>query len=248
MIPWLTRAQVVSTAPPNKVNVIFPSGQSPGFPVQVLTEGPADAQRVQQEPLPRPGTWGIIGFPNGDSRNGVWLGSYYANQEQAYTIPDDPHFRYFSHWSGHYETLDKDGNSVTYHPDGTYVAVGSMTALPSTNRQTVDATQTQQSVPFPASDRIPNPPSPFYVTIAHASGATLQITPAGQINVIAAPGQTINFSQEGQTVNDALVLVSKFISEFNAHTHGDPQGGTTTTPTAPLTAADVESAITKTSG
>lgn len=248
MTPWITKAQVVSAVPPDSVNVLLPSGQMPGYPVKVLMTGPADALRVQQEPLPTPGTWGVVVFPAANQRNGIWLGSFYAQSVQAFTVPDDAHMRYMSHWSGHYETLDKDGNSVTYHPDGTYVIVGSMHAVPPTNRQTVAPDQTQQSTAFPPADRVPKPPSPFYITVGHASGASLQITPAGQINVVAAPGQTVDFSQEGSTVNDALVLVSKFIAQFNAHTHPDPQGGNTGAPTTQLTASDVESAITKTSG
>lgn len=248
MIPWITKAQVVSAVPPDSVNVLLPSGQMPGFPVKVMMNGPADALRVNQQPLPTPGTWGLVVFPAANQRNGVWLGSFYAQSVNAFTVPDDAHMKYISHWSGHYETLDKDGNSVTYHPDGTYVIVGSMNALPPTYRQTVAPDQTQQSTEFTPADRVSSKPSPYYITVAHASGASLEITPAGQINVTAAPGQTVNFSQEGNAVNDALVLVSKMVSAFNAHVHPDPESGNTGTPSTQLTAADIESAVVKTSG
>ncbi len=247
MVPWITKAQVVSQSPPNKVMVLYPSGQMPGIPVTVVSDGPADALRVKQHALPTPGTWGIVAFPAGDIRNGVWLGSLYAQNVQAYTNTTDPHFEYDSHYSGYYKWLDQTGNQNIYYPDGTAVVVGTATSPDPTFRQIVNADQSSGSVEFTPSERVPSTPSPFNYTVLHPSGAQVQIEANGAVNITVATGQTLNINLNGQSVTDALVLVSKFISEFNAHTHSDPEGGNTGTPNTPLTAADVESTLVKTS-
>ena len=241
------KAMVVSQAPPNQINVMFPSGQMCGYPIQVLIHGPADGVRVSQKALPAPGTWGIVAFPAGDYRNGIWIGAFYANLVTAFTNNTDPNFEYDAHWSGFYKTLDSKGESTTYYPDGTSIVIGAATTPAATYRNTVNATQTPQQIAFPPAERVPTTPAPFNITVNHPSGASVQITAAGAINVIAASGQNINFSDNGQSVADALVLVSKMVSEFNSHTHSDPQGGTTGTPTTPLTTSSIQSSIVKTS-
>lgn len=247
MIPLISKAQVISQAPPNSVYIMLPSGQMPGYPVQVLINGPADPLRVRQRELPAPGTWGMVAFHAGSPRNGVWLGSYYGQNNQAFSNTTDPAYEYDSHYSGFYTTLDSTGNKVISFPDGTNIVIGNITAPPTMYRQTVNPAQQQEAVPFTAAQRVPNAPNPFSITVNHPSGASLQITPSGAINVNAASGETVNFSQGGASVSDALVLVSKMINEFNNHVHPDPQGGDTGPPATQLTATDIESTVTKTS-
>ena len=270
MVPWITKAQVVSQSPPNKVMVLYPSGQMPGIPVTVVSDGPADALRVKQHALPTPGTWGVVAFPAGDIRNGVWLGSLYAQNVQAYTNTTDPHFEYDSHYSGYYKWLDQTGNQNIYYPDGTAIVVGTATTADPTFRQVVNPDQSSSSVEFTSSQRVPSPPSPFNTTINHATGAKAQITSTGAVNVEAANGQTItlsvngasiqidasgninidaaagkaiNLSQGGASLADTLVLTNSLISAYNAHVHSDPEGGNTGTPTTQLTASDIGSTL-----
>jgi len=248
MVPFLTKAQVISQSPPNAVFIMFMSGQMPSYPVQVLIHGPADPLRVNQVSLPAPGTWGMVAFHAGDVRNGVWLGSYYGQNNQAFSDTTDANYEYNSHYSGFYTTLDKTGNKVISFPDGTNIVIGDgITTPPAMYRQTVNPAQEQEAVPFTDAQRVINKPSPFTLTVNHPTGASLQITPSGAINVNAATGETVNFSQGGANVTDALVLVSKMVSEFNNHVHPDPQGGDTGPPATQLTAANIESTVTKTS-
>lgn len=180
----LTKAQVVAQAAPDGVYVMLPSGQIPGYPVKVGFQGPADAMRVKKTALPTPGTWGIVLFPAGDVRNGVWMTSYYAQKVTAFDSTTDPHQEYDSHYSGYYRSLDQNGNENIVFPDGTAIVVSSTGAVASTQRQTVTPEQAQESVPFTADQRVPNPPSPFYLAIRHISGTSIVISPSGAITII----------------------------------------------------------------
>ena len=83
--PWCALAQVTAQDPDNgALTVIFRSGQLPGLPVKYGYQGPADALRISQPPLPGRGTWGLVAFPNGDIRNGIWICSILAKTPTVY--------------------------------------------------------------------------------------------------------------------------------------------------------------------
>ena len=74
--------------------------------------------------------------------------------------------------------------------------------------------------------------------------ATLTINASG-LTTLALPGtETFDITQGGGSPTDFLVLVSKFITAFNNHTHKNVAAGgsNTGTPTTNLAAADVKSA------
>lgn len=76
------------------------------------------------------------------------------------------------------------------------------------------------------------------------AGGSITLDPSGNIEFKAAG--SITFAQGGESVADSLVLVSKFLAAFNAHTHGAvPDAGPP--PTVPLIAMDVSSSLVKVS-
>lgn len=83
------------------------------------------------------------------------------------------------------------------------------------------------------------------VQITTASGGSLELDPAGNVEVQAVT--SISLTQGMAPALDALALVSKLVDAFNLHTHGDPQGGNTGTPTVPWIPSDVASTLVKAS-
>ena len=236
-------AQVINQAPPDGVYVLMKSGQIPGWPVKVLNQGPCDPLRVKQNPLPTPGTWGLVVFSGEDYRNGFWVGSYAAQGNTAFNSTANPQDDYHSHYSGYWDLLDQSGNKSINFPDGTSINVSASGASPTTYRQAINPQQKPESVEFTAAQRNPNPPTAFYITINHPSGASVTVTPAGEIIVDAASGQKVNLTNGGTSASDAVALVSKLIAAFNAHVHTDPQGGDTGIPTVSWTPSTVESTV-----
>lgn len=280
MTDFVVMARVTAHNPPWGLQVAFKStGQGPTVPVTVLHDQ-ADALRVRQRPLPVPGSWGLVAFPYGDVRNGVWLGAVYPSLIDALTTTDasgaaangtDPYIDYMSHFSGYWFMRDGMGNAAEQYPDGSYMLAASGTTLPTVYRHIVEDNK-QKQVALAQSDRIPSPPNPFNYLFHHqtgtevsvdvsgnvvvsgssVSGATLtllfggtslSIDASGQVTLALPGSEMFNITQDGGSPSDALLLVSKFITAFNAHTHPDPQGGTTSPPSTPLAPSDVESTI-----
>lgn len=83
------------------------------------------------------------------------------------------------------------------------------------------------------------------VTISQPLGGKIALDQNGNVEIQAA--SSVSFAQSGASATEALALVSKLVSAFNAHTHADPQGGVTGTPTTPWTAETIESTLVKVS-
>lgn len=158
----------------------FRSGMWSGIPVRPMYDSYCDGLRVSQRPLPMPFTTGIVLFPNGDYRNGVWLGSYYANQHDALMGDEnDPHVDLYSHWSGYWRLLDKGGTLAQQWPDATYFVAGSGNILPMIFRHIVDGSQKQQRVESTFDDRVKQKQKPFYYNFNHAAGTSFVVDPSG---------------------------------------------------------------------
>lgn len=93
------------------------------------------------------------------------------------------------------------------------------------------------------------------VTVSGAAGATLvekfggttfSVDASGLTSLVLPGSETFNISQGGSAA-DALVLVSKMVTKFNAHTHGGIQSGSSnsSTPTSPIASGDIQSTIVK---
>jgi phage baseplate assembly protein V len=87
------------------------------------------------------------------------------------------------------------------------------------------------------------------VTINTPSGNKINWDSSGNLNLTTGSGEVINCSQGGQAVSDALVLVSKFLTQFNSHIHSGISIGndTTSPPVQQLVPTDVQSALVKVS-
>jgi len=188
------------------VSVVLPSSQGPAIAVKIL-EPWLDGVRVCQNPLPTRGTYGVIAFPFGDDRNGVWLGAYAPALMDAVNAMNDPFQEYKAYGSNVYSLLDGAANFLWSHPSvtsqspgGTYFYVNQDGQKPATYRHVVDGqTQERQRVPVTDAERTPTQPSP-YVGIQHASGSSAQIDPSGNVTVTLTGNQTITIDG-AQTVN-----------------------------------------------
>lgn len=141
--------------------------------------GPADGLRVSHKAMPGRGTEGLVVFPAGDNRNGIWICSLYVQQMDSLTSDTDQFLEYESHWSGHLHLLDGQGNFTEAFADGSFLQIGAGTTPPATYRHTVDSQQKRQAVQVTQSERVTIPPPPFNVTLRHASGTTAAIDPSG---------------------------------------------------------------------
>lgn len=239
--PLLTVGHVLNHAPDGYgVNVMLKSGESPMLPVMVGTHGPNDALRVNAPELPGRGTWGLIAFPHGDSRNGVWICSYNTNSLDAFTgAAGDTAVRYRSHLSGHWDMVDQNGNTAEQWPDGSSLVVGNGGTLPSTFRHTVDSSGKRQRTALTHAQRVPKPPGPLPRVFTHASGATVTITAAGVVSELSAAGQLINVGAVGDTLRK--LIDERLVAAFNSHQHQSTgnAGSITSTPIVQLVTANV---------
>jgi hypothetical protein len=168
------------------------SGQVVGHPVK-MTYDQADGLRIRQKSLPGRGTWGVIVFPNGDQRNGVWIGAYNAILADAITSgPGDDFIEYFSHWSGYWDYLSESGDKTIAFPDGTTITITESGTAASTYRHVVDQNHNQLRVPVAQTDRIPTPAPAKIITVTHASGTKVNVDAAGNVTTTVVGDSTIN--------------------------------------------------------
>lgn len=207
MIPLIGIARVTAHDPPRRVQVVFGStGQQPSFTVQMgLDYG--DTLRVRQKPLPSLGSWGVIAFPRGDYRNGVWLCTYLQSQMDALTYAGqktDPFIDMEAHYSGYWRQLDGKGQESKQWPDGSFFNASSgagaaVLTLPTVYRHIVE-NNVQKRVPYTRQDRIPNPPGAFGFAFVHQTGTLATIGPSGNALVSGAAGKTITLQANGASI------------------------------------------------
>lgn len=184
------------------VNVVLDGGslggQMPFVPVDVATHGPRDALRIIEHPLPSKGTRGIVVFPRGDSRNGVWIGSVRNTQNDASSFsPSGTMQHYRADYSGYWSLHDEAGNHTSVYPDGSYILIGP-SGVPTVTRHTLDTNQKRIRTPFTQAQRVQTAPSgSFPFTYKQPTGATVSVSVSGAISVTSAPNQTLTFAVSG---------------------------------------------------
>jgi hypothetical protein len=213
--PILTIARVVSVNPTDHtIWIVLPSGTTTNTEVKILYNGQADFWRINQEPLPLPGTWGLVAFPYGDSRGGIWLGSIYSTSDiNAITTNSptptvfDTQTKYYSHYSGYYRLIDYLGNSFERFPDGSSISISVSGVPPKIYGHQLSTDAQGNVIPITVqindADRTPNPPSqPYFIGINHATGASIDIVPSGTITVSGVPpnGGTIVVDNAGNVI------------------------------------------------
>jgi phage baseplate assembly protein gpV len=191
--PTISNARVIAVdVPQRRLTVTLPSGQL--VSVRMGIHGPADGLRVKHDAMPGRGTEGVVLFPGGDNRNGIWICSIYAQQMDALTTSTDQFLEYNSHWSGHFHLLDGQGNFTESFADGTFLQIGTTTAPPATYRNVVNAQQQRTATEITAAERVPNPPTPFNLTLRHATGTVVSIDPSGNPSITGAAGTAMTFT------------------------------------------------------
>jgi phage baseplate assembly protein gpV len=178
--------------------VLDPHQSGPAISVEVGTHGPRDAVRGNYPELPLPGQRGVILFPRGDNRNGVWIcsvtsGLNDSNPNVAGGMPQHVEYAYGGgvFWRG------PDGSEFSQYPDGSTLQIGP--SQPNLTRHTVGSGQVRSATPFPLAQRVATAPAasfPLIFTQA-GTGASLMLTASGSWTITAAPGQTINFQVSG---------------------------------------------------
>lgn len=204
-LPLITVAQVIAQDPDQGALQVQlrTSGQQPSYPVKMLYRGAADGLRINQEELPGRGTWGVVVFPYGDTRNGLWLGAFYPSQIDAIsgstngtgpTNVTDSFIRYLSHWSGFWNILTASGEAGMQFPDGswTFMGSGAVSGMPTAYRHVVDGDQSQKREEFTFEQRVTSPPSAYNLNAQLLGAATLGVS--GDVQMNLASGFTTNVS------------------------------------------------------
>ena len=212
-----------------RVNVIldgFATGSGPGLPVDVGTLGPRDGARVTHGPLPTVGTRGLLLFPRGDPRNGVWVCSVAGPINSAIaTRPGQSQVHYTADWSGYWHMRDNGGNEVFTWPDGSSLTLG---AAPAPTRTVVGANQTPTVQAFSQAQRVASPPSAFPFSLKMASGLVISGDASGDLTItVPSTAQTVSIGALGETLHKLVTDV--FVSLFNGHTHPGVQSGGSST-------------------
>ena len=183
---------------------------------------------------------GLVAFPHGDARNGVWVTSYAANMLDAFTAaPGETAVRYRSHISGHWEHVAQDGSTTEVWPDGSSMVTGNGGVVPETYRHTLDAGGARVRTPLTQATRVPNPPAAMPRVYKHVSGATTIVHANGMVEEYSAAGQRINVGAVGDTLY--RLIDERILTYYNSHTHGGVQEGNdhTLPPDVQLTVMEV---------
>ena len=174
-------------------------GQIPFVPVDVLTPGPRDAQRMHAHPLPTPGTRGVVCFTRGDDRTGRWIGaSSPALLDASTLVPGSGYVDYAAEYAGGWRWTGQDGTAARVWADGSSLLLGPVMPVPT--RHVLTASGTREAAPYLASQRNPSPPGPFPLTLALANGLVLAVNASGSAALTAPSGQTVTLAVSGGAI------------------------------------------------
>ena len=178
------------------VSIDSRQGQMPFIPVQLGTHGPRDAVRGHYRAVPLPGTRGVVMFPRGDERCGVWVCAVDPSLPNASTLsPGNSATDYNALHGGGWTWEGADGTTARQWPDGSTLLLGA--SMPVPTRHTLNPQGQVVRTPFTAAERNPNPPSAFQLDLQLASGASVVVSAAGAVTVTAAAGQVLTLAVTG---------------------------------------------------
>lgn len=209
-MPMVTTGIVVTQDADNGLLYVALRTTGQVLPVIMSYPGGADGVRIRQLPMPGRGCWGIILFPYGDPRNGIWLCSYLPTLMDALTgtvsgtgvtTSGDPFIDYHSHFSGFWSMLTGSGEHSVQWSDGSWAQAASGTDLATVYRHVVEQGQDRQKKEFPWEDRVPDPPSPFNYVFNHKSGTSATVSSGGSVSVSGASGAELDLSFGGTDIH-----------------------------------------------
>lgn len=174
-----------------------PSGE--GCKARVLS--PRASQRVGIIDLPRIGDWGVVAFPGGNPQLAVWIGSLYADLTNICTEDAETHLTQYE--GGTWYRVKGNGTVEFSHPSGTYVRIGSGTALDPRQKHQRQGT-TRQKVTY--SD-LPTASEDPTLHVEHSSGTKITIAPSGAVTIesVATLDVTTQGNVNVQSGGDAVV-------------------------------------------
>ncbi|HTU54752.1 MAG TPA: hypothetical protein VMF62_12350 [Acetobacteraceae bacterium] len=156
--------------------------EGPAMAAQVLIPGPCDGVRIVQRQLPQIGTLGVVVPLDGDMRSLIWLGAIPLSANDAINTIEDQTFTSSEiTWGGRWKIEDESSSISEMYPDGTSIQIGPNQNSPSGHR--VNAAGLRAVVPLAQSDLVSNTPSPFPLTVTHATGTKVQISESGAVLV-----------------------------------------------------------------
>lgn len=226
LLHGLYQAQVIGVVTgEHAVTVILPllsalkhSGDRVGLKVSVLAR--RAGAKGSDVNLPQVGEWGVVAFLAGTHPLAVWLGSLHQTLNNFSTGVAGECIS--QHDSGAYTRLDPSGNTEWGHPSGLYLRIGSGTTLtPRTRRRRKAGTNTAEVVDFtPSATAAPT------VHLAHPSGASVTIDPAGNVTVTSPTDIVLNGSAmthvgaaSGQDFVALKAAVDKIQAAYDSHQH-----------------------------
>lgn len=169
--------------------------------------------------------------------------------------PPSPRHLYIGHASGTTADIDPTGNvTVTGNPKKATCtfSFGGATVVVDDNGNITGTAASGSQVQLNANKGVVTIDKSGNITGAAASGAQVELTAnngsllidkAGGIYGNAAPGQHMQFTTGNGAASYTLVRTDLLVAAFNAHTHPDPQGGNTGTPTTPISDGTIQSII-----
>ena len=185
--------------------------------------------------LPRRGDWGIVVFPQDSDQLAIWLGCIYEEMDTLASPAREE--RRSHHDSGTWWRVGQDGTIELAHPSGTYIRIGTGTALSARTRQERQGNE-RREVPYPVTET--GAPTVYF---QHASGASFQIEPTGRTKVessdatwVIDPDGTVTFTVPdgklaylgGQGGADFIALrkaLEDLTTQFAAHVHAFTKPG-----------------------
>lgn len=172
--------------------------------------------------IPEKGSTVWVGFEMGFIGRPVWLGTWLGLGEMPTDVTDPNFVRLIKTPYGHKFILD---DTLGQQKIDIKTGVGHEIKID-------DVTNTIMiQLVTPPNTKIVITPTEVTISIG---ANTIVMTAAGNVSV-NVPGQILlgNGAVKGVALSSLLTVLNSFVTVFNAHTHSDPQGGTTGPPLTP---------------
>lgn len=178
----------------------------------------------------------LVVFQEGDNNSGLIIGAFHNNVAKPLDVTSGE--LWMVHASGSYVKLKNDGTVDLSSHSSTSVTSGSSISVTSSSSTTVNS---GSNLSMSASSDFSLSTSGGNGTITSASNMT--VAAQGALSLSGQTGLSLScpvgaLLDGGGGGSYLSLMTSAMISIFNAHTHNDPQGGTTSAPNQQLSAGE----------